>query len=103
MSRQEKAAQMRPEPADDPGRQRGHDPRPRRRGPATAALSTTSRVLTPRSCTGPRRRWPGLACARSLASSIPDGVGRVGGRGGKPFSRATSSRKALFSSVKART
>ena len=73
---------------------------PLKREPAgTVALSTRSAVTASRSRLGPRRRRERLLplpiAPGSVALSMPDG--RNGGRGGKPFSRATSSRNAWFS------
>jgi len=65
-----------------------------------AAFTTTSAVTASRSRLVPRRRrdrWPALPgpALPPVAFSIPEG--REGGRGGRPFSRATSSRSAWFS------
>lgn len=69
-----------------------------------AAFTTTSAVTASRSRLAPRRRrdrlplLPGPALP-PVAFSIPEG--REGGRGGRPFRRATSSRSAWFSTFSA--
>jgi len=73
---------------------------PLKREPAgTLALHTRSAVTASRSRLTPRggfERFASLSAAPGcVACSMPDG--RDGGRGGKPFSRATSSRSAWFS------
>ena len=64
-----------------------------------AALTTTSAVIASRSRVAPRRRCERRlslpAASGSVAASRPEG--RDGGRGGRPSSRATSSRRAWLS------
>ena len=68
------------------------------RAAGTAALSTRSAVIACASRLTPRGRFgrfSSLSAAPGCAAcSMPDG--RNGGRGGKPFSRATSSRSAVM-------
>ncbi len=68
------------------------------------SLTTSSAVGASRSRLAPRRRRDRLAAlpapvAPPVAFSIPEG--RKGGRGGRPFCRATSAGRACFSTARA--
>jgi len=75
---------------------------PLKRDPeGTSTDRTSSRVTRSLSRFGPRRRrgLPLLRTSCSVTLSMPDGLN--GGRGGRFFSRAISSRKSWFSACKA--